>query len=610
MDADYSDDSDTELPPVHKQVQEVEDASLLLKACDVGDLKTVKDEINKGEDVEKGFICCMGKDDDRQEGVTPFGRAASQGRTKVVKYLLDQGLVNINGNPRNPNTKTVPLIFAAMCNQVETMELLISRGADVHAVDHLHYCPLVMACIYGNLEAVECLLKHGADPNFSAGDYDNSDTRLTAVFSREDMPPSEIQNTLPLLKCLVKAGVNLKEGRRDFGETILHLLCSYNEYENYTKNNGRKIILDSVKYLIQQESSLVHASDWNGDTPLHSAFQFGQVKAASVLIRAGASLNVYNNEGNTPFHDASDCKKPKVWWDDCISHGVDIHATDSEGKNFLHRVLCGDPWSHNDKVNKACFFKALGQDFHLYIEDIATQKALKKIICVSYINQRNHDKHDNTILVELIQDGRIISRNARMYPNKVPNLHLKCSHKIAFNTWKFLTPECIYMLCVAGFRTEINYQSRLPQNQTFFTSKQGQRVKDIIDEFETTVMSLAELSRLTVRNCLGSGLKYLGKVEKLSHLIPKHIQEYLYIPERELEVDFQYSDDEESDDDDDDDDDTNDSDDSDGDSDDSNVDSSDDSDDDDSDDDYSDDDSDGDSNGDNNADNNDTIDDS
>src|SRR5208282_799670 len=41
-----------------------------------------------------------------------------------------------------------------------------------------------------------------------------------------------------------------------------------------------------------------------GDTPLHFAASWGDVKIGSILLRAGADPNVHGEYGNTPLHEA------------------------------------------------------------------------------------------------------------------------------------------------------------------------------------------------------------------------------------------------------------------------------------------------------------------
>lgn len=106
-----------------------------------------------------------GPDNQRmEEDLAPINFAASSGRTAIVRLLLDYGA--------NPNQKdgwsADPLTAAAEENHLDTMKLLISRGAKVDERGGCH--ALWRAAMDGQIEAVKLLLEKGADPNaFGAG---------------------------------------------------------------------------------------------------------------------------------------------------------------------------------------------------------------------------------------------------------------------------------------------------------------------------------------------------------------------------------------------------------------------------------------------------------
>ncbi|XP_067928889.1 myotrophin-like isoform X2 [Watersipora subatra] len=58
-----------------------------------------------------------------------------------------------------------PLHFAADYGQLEVLNYLISKGADVNAEDKYGITPLLSAIFEGHESCVEALLKKGADKN-------------------------------------------------------------------------------------------------------------------------------------------------------------------------------------------------------------------------------------------------------------------------------------------------------------------------------------------------------------------------------------------------------------------------------------------------------------
>ncbi len=83
---------------------------------------------------------------------------------KEVKVALDRG---VNPNAADPVTgnQALHLFAATYKSPVKSLELLLSRGANVHAGNKDENTPLAMAIFYDNVDAAERLLKHGADPN-------------------------------------------------------------------------------------------------------------------------------------------------------------------------------------------------------------------------------------------------------------------------------------------------------------------------------------------------------------------------------------------------------------------------------------------------------------
>ncbi len=96
--------------------------------------------------------------------------AAALGQVDELAGLLDAspGLVD----SRDTYRYATPLYYAACRNQVEAIDLLMNRGADVDAQDKAygdsnHWTPLIRAGDAQCQEAVCSLLEHGASPDFA-----------------------------------------------------------------------------------------------------------------------------------------------------------------------------------------------------------------------------------------------------------------------------------------------------------------------------------------------------------------------------------------------------------------------------------------------------------
>ena len=150
-------------------------STALLLASLTGREETIKVLIKRGADVNKANM----------EGETPFLIAAENGYSEVVTVLLDHGggvdINQVTGEEHeNPGSTALCLASegvtvmssSAAVQEVymETIKVLLKRGADVHKACSGGWTPVHTASIWGHAEAVHVLLKAGADANAAAND--------------------------------------------------------------------------------------------------------------------------------------------------------------------------------------------------------------------------------------------------------------------------------------------------------------------------------------------------------------------------------------------------------------------------------------------------------
>ena len=110
-------------------------------------------------------------------GVTPLMIASASGNPDVVQVLIERGA---NPNAKEKTYEQTPLMFAAANDEADVIAVLVAKGADVAAATKartlstsepmggltaLHY-----AVRQGNVEAVDALLERGADINQVSAD--------------------------------------------------------------------------------------------------------------------------------------------------------------------------------------------------------------------------------------------------------------------------------------------------------------------------------------------------------------------------------------------------------------------------------------------------------
>lgn len=123
------------------------------EACIVGDEGAVRAALAAGQDVN-AFA---------PDGFTPVALGAFFRHPEIVKLLVDAG-ADLNLRSKNAQ-KVGPLHAATARNDVQTIELLLLRGADPNLPQEKLARPLHSAAANGCTAAVALLLMFGADPN-------------------------------------------------------------------------------------------------------------------------------------------------------------------------------------------------------------------------------------------------------------------------------------------------------------------------------------------------------------------------------------------------------------------------------------------------------------
>lgn len=93
--------------------------------------------------------------------------AAKNGNTKVVERLLDKGL---DVNTRDKQFNATLLMWAAHEGKVDTLKLLLTRGAEMESEKEGGKTALWYAAEQGRTDAARILIQRGAKPDVKSGD--------------------------------------------------------------------------------------------------------------------------------------------------------------------------------------------------------------------------------------------------------------------------------------------------------------------------------------------------------------------------------------------------------------------------------------------------------
>ncbi|CAF1008766.1 unnamed protein product [Rotaria sp. Silwood1] len=268
-------------------------------------------------------------------GQTPLFCAAKEGRTEIVKYLLDRG-----ANPRVQNhygvsalwipsqkgmlqvvelllnagaethiapfgnladelniTGWTPLYAAMKSRKFDVVKLLLKRGADSNAVTKLGSTPFLLASEICDLDIIEACIEAGADLDFapSGSDADNLNiTGQTALFM------ATLKDRVDVVKVLIEKGAQVNVKNR-YGVSPL-LLCA----ESGNRELVQALVKAGADVNITPQGELAEENFLAGQTPLFGAAKKGHVEICEYLIENGANVNAITMTGATPLYTATE----------------------------------------------------------------------------------------------------------------------------------------------------------------------------------------------------------------------------------------------------------------------------------------------------------------
>ena len=258
--------------------------------------------------------------------------AAADGDLNVVRNELENR-VSVNAKAECGLT---PLHVATLFDQLATIDMLLSDGADVSLTDGEGNTALHMAAFLGHTDIVRALLKVGADPavrnhlGFSSVDnvavkwssgleayYHNFEKVLNMSLDLERIKAERLR----IVKLLSASNINTQVRT----PTISLWQAAI------TGNTA------AVEEHIVAATDLDAKEDYGGSTPLILAAIFGKKEVARILIDGGADLDLRNSKGSTAIHQACFFCRPEIV-DMLLVAGADSSQTDSHGHTPLEIV--------------------------------------------------------------------------------------------------------------------------------------------------------------------------------------------------------------------------------------------------------------------------------
>ncbi|CAL1296234.1 unnamed protein product [Larinioides sclopetarius] len=203
--------------------------------------------------------------------------AAARNDVEEVRRLL---MLGVSPDSTNEDGLTA-LHQCCIDDSEEMMKLLLEFGANVNAKDSEQWTPLHAAATCGHLHLVRYLITKGAD--------------LLAVNADGNMPYDicEDENTLDYIESeMAKKGIT-------------------QEMIDETRAISEKRMLSDLKYLLEEGGDIEYR-DHQGATPLHIAAANGYVTVVEFILDNHGSTNVCDNDMWQPIHAAACWGHPDV----------------------------------------------------------------------------------------------------------------------------------------------------------------------------------------------------------------------------------------------------------------------------------------------------------
>jgi ankyrin repeat protein len=228
--------------------------------------------------------------------------------------------------------------------QVETIKLLLEKGANINLRDDKGETPLHLAVRFENLKLTELLLKQGSHIE-----------ELTEV---EDHPDSPHNGRTPLIiaarthknpeifACLLKAGANPNFIDKSTGYTAIHYVSCAPRSDEPPKE---KALQQAAEVLLQYGANPnLIIEQKSHQMPIHLAAANNHVGVAEALLNKGADVNAKTEKGSTSMSIAA--KQGAVEMVKCLlNHKVDIN----ESRALFHAAFCRETTEVMDILLKA-----------------------------------------------------------------------------------------------------------------------------------------------------------------------------------------------------------------------------------------------------------------
>ncbi|EAX95117.1 hypothetical protein TVAG_033370 [Trichomonas vaginalis G3] len=233
-------------------------------------------------------------------------RGVFDGNQEVVEYLIDKGA---NVNARDDKGCSVLVRSCIFDFHFPIAKKLVEHGANIEEKDENGYTPLLKACSMNLVNTVEFLLSCGADAKQTTKD---NETALMIATNKcgEELIDILIKNGLDLNDKDNKSNTAFFHAVKHHNKTVIERLIYHGAKIDEECENGMTPIMISVasidllKYFDEKKCDLNHSS-FDGLTAVLYAAEHGFTDALRYLMERGANFFAHDNKGKNVIHYAA-----------------------------------------------------------------------------------------------------------------------------------------------------------------------------------------------------------------------------------------------------------------------------------------------------------------
>uniref|UniRef100_A0A3P9IY68 Death-associated protein kinase 1 n=1 Tax=Oryzias latipes TaxID=8090 RepID=A0A3P9IY68_ORYLA len=268
-----------------------------------------------------------------KHGTPPLLIAAGCGNIQIIEVLMRKG-AEIQANDKSGANA---VYYAARHGHVETLRFLHEKKCPLNVQDKSGETALHVAARYGNVDVVSYLCTIQADPNLADREQEiplhcaawhgysavaralcqaGCDVNATNREGESPLLTASARGFVDIVECLVEHRADLQATDKD-GHTALHLAV-------------RRCQVDVVQCLLKHNCQQ-DQQDRHGNTALHIACKDGNLPIVIAICGAKANLDLPNKHGRTPLHLAAKNGSLEVVRHLCLA-GANIDAVTNDGK--------------------------------------------------------------------------------------------------------------------------------------------------------------------------------------------------------------------------------------------------------------------------------------